>query len=526
MYIDIEILRKQLPDYECNVYLHDYSLCLECLERLEGAFLPYDQHTLYLAKDISLLEKLQPVEYMNILVMNPGCEDLSALSEINEKPVNILDVHNDASHLSDIFSLLRTFLDVQLSKGLVGESLLDILYSERGIQAMIDEISPAFNNPVYLFDSGFNLVACNFDVAKKHPMGEKIIENMGFTDAEYKVINAHGHIHERLKKTEMPIKVFHKETGYEQLLCAIDTRKDMGHLVIDAVNRPLNDADSRLLYMLKTGIYQQLQKNEFIRNNTGYPYEYYLRDLLDEKITIRPKNEKGSRSYVDAEFSQNKYCMVVEASRSNDTLNTYALRSKIELLSPGTKTLIYNGQVIAVFSFSKNLYMTKQILAKIRALCARDQIFAGLSNVFTEITAFRGYYQQALRAIEIGSSLKNEPDLYVYKDYYMQHMANLFTSRESYITYCDPRLKILLEYDFEHDSELAYTLYEYLVHERRSQDTADFLGIHRNTLSKRFKTIDTLVQINYEDYQERHYLILSYELYKLNYQPDVFKKMY
>ena len=523
MYIDLKVIQDLLKEYKSNIYLHDFSLCLDYPERLAGAMQPYFQHTLYLTDDPEELNEVEPIEYLNLLVLNPKKKDLSSYYQWKGMPINILDLHAPAEDFKDIYVKVRHFFDQEIAKGLAGEFILDTLYSERGIQTMVEELAPAFNNPVYFFDSGFNLVACNYENAEKTERGKRLIENGGFIDEDYKIINAYGHFHEKLKKTEKPIRVFRKEVGHELLLCSIDTRKDMGHLVIDAVNTPLKEADYNLLYMLKTGIYQQMQKDEFIRNNTGYPYEYFLRDLLNEKLAA-PIHQSEHFSYLNSEFDYNKYCMVIEASRGNDTLNLFSLKSKVELLFPGTKTIVYNGQVVAVFSFPKNRFPGKKETDKIQALCEREQVFAGLSNVFTDITDFRNYYMQALRAIEIGASLKNVACLYIYKDYYMQHIANIFTNKESYITYCDPRLKILLEYDLEHDSELAFTLYTYLIKERRSQDAADTLGIHRNTLSKRFKTIDSLVQIDYENYQERHYLILSYELYQLNYQPEVYKK--
>ncbi|MBR2754406.1 MAG: helix-turn-helix domain-containing protein [Lachnospiraceae bacterium] len=519
MYIDMEILRQQLGEYECTVYMHDYTLCLDMIENLNGAIMPYFQHTLYLADSPKRLKDLKPVEYMNILVMNPQKKDLSGYTHYGDIPVNILDVHAPAGKLAEIANILRSYFDDQLSTGLFGDSLINILFHEQGIQAMIDKIAPAFNNPVYLFDSGFNLLACNYEEAEKTPMGKKIIEAMGFTDEEYKLINAHGHIHERVKKQETPLRVFHKEIGYEQVICTISTKKDMGHLVIDGVNRPITDSDIRLLYMLKMGISQQMQKNEFIRNNSGYPYEYLLRDLLDEKIGSSA-NQSGRFNYVNHEFSKNKYCMVIEAARTNDTLNLSSLRSKFESLLVGTKTLHYNGQIIVIFSFPDKKYLGEKEFKLINALCVRENLFAGLSNVFTDIIQFRGYYEQSLRAIEIGAAIKNTAGLYAYKDYYLQHMANTFTSKESFITYCHPKLKTLLEHDQKNDTELAYTLYLYLVHERRSQEAADALNIHRNTLSYRLKMIDSLVDIDYEDYKERQYIILSYELFKLNYQPD------
>ena len=269
-------------------------------------------------------------------------------------------------------------------------------------------------------------------------------------------------------------------------------------------------------------IYQQMQKNEFIRDNSGYPYEYFLRDLLNEKIVSSAKNSERL-NYVNSEFAVHKYCMIIESARSKDALNTYSLRSKFESLFSGTKTLVFNGQIIVIFSFPKNKLMEKKEYTIVSALCARENLFAGLSNVFTDILDFRSYYNQALRAIEIGSALKNTAGLYPYKEYYLQHLANTFSGKESYITYCDPKLKTLLDYDHKKETELAATLYQYLTHERRSQEAADALGIHRNTLSYRLKIIDSLVSVDYESYKERQYLILSYEMYKLNYHPDIYR---
>jgi len=63
-----------------------------------------------------------------------------------------------------------------------------------------------------------------------------------------------------------------------------------------------------------------------------------------------------------------------------------------------------------------------------------------------------------------------------------------------------------------HDSELAYTLYMYLIHERNLAAAAEAMHMHRNSLVYRIKKINTLINDNYESYRERQYLILSYEI--------------
>ena len=94
----------------------------------------------------------------------------------------------------------------------------------------------------------------------------------------------------------------------------------------------------------------------------------------------------------------------------------------------------------------------------------------------------------------------------------MEHMAHIFFQKESPEIYCHPKMKYLMDYDIEHDSQLAYSLYMYLIYERNSAAASEAMFVHRNTLNYRLTKIDSLVQINYQDPQERQYLVLSYEI--------------
>ena len=80
---------------------------------------------------------------------------------------------------------------------------------------------------------------------------------MGLTEEDFRLINKRR-IHEKIEKSDKPVIVYHEEIGCEQMLCSIDTRKDIGHIVINAVNRPFNEMDIQLMTMLKEGLYQQM----------------------------------------------------------------------------------------------------------------------------------------------------------------------------------------------------------------------------------------------------------------------------
>lgn len=77
-------------------------------------------------------------------------------------------------------------------------------------------------------------------------------------------------------------------------------------------------------------------------------------------------------------------------------------------------------------------------------------------------------------------------------------------------------MRILLDYDSKHNSELANSFYMYLVHERNISATAEAMLVHRSTLIYRLKKIYSLLGVSdekaFDNYLERMYMILSYEM--------------
>ena len=65
------------------------------------------------------------------------------------------------------------------------------------------------------------------------------------------MVSRQNNIHERVKRSELPIRAFNEELGYEQLYCSINASKDLGHIVVSAINKPLEPIDTEFLLILK-----------------------------------------------------------------------------------------------------------------------------------------------------------------------------------------------------------------------------------------------------------------------------------
>lgn len=483
MFIGTKEIAKLLSGYDVRLICGDESACLTGFQFLDSAPAPFSDHILYLA------EKLPPSGQPNYLLLLP------------EKKKN------------EICTVLQNYFLQCSGDALFTDTLFQILTSGGSVQDMTDRAFLAMQNPIYVFDAGFNLVAAatDGDALSQDEYSRRIIENQGFSAEDYQMASRDRNLHKRVLRSNSPIESFNKTLGFSQLLCAVNPDRDLGHIVVNAVRHPFTVADRRFLQTFRMALKEKYQKDEFLRQNQGTSIEYYLKDLLDGKI-VTAKRYRDRMDFFKEEFSCNLYCLVVEVARSSSATSARHVCQLFSFLFPRTILLVHNGQVIILLRIPKDRELSKREYDTARKLCIDNGLFAGLSNRFSKILHFQDYWRQALRAIELGIETTNSPELFRYQDYYLHHLANLFLQKESASIYCHPALKCLDSYDAENHSELANTLYVWLKCERNSSLAAAQLDVHRNTMLFRLKQINELVSLDFGDYQERQYLLLSFEL--------------
>lgn len=509
MYIGLKNIQYLFSSFSNLLTNSDGIHCLTGWTKLTSAPGPYTDHLLYACEYSDALEAFPFTKDMHVLCIIKEGTDLSAAAEKFPAYLSLLLIENP--HSETVYTQLQQYFNMQCGVGLFGQTLLEFLAFEDGLQSAIEYSFNVFRNPVFVFDTNFNLIAATWEAIKNLNIQDAVVINKRFSNQDFKMASRQNNIHDKVRKSEIPIKAYNEELGYEQLYCSINTQKNLGHIVVSAANKPLEPIDTEFLLILKKYVDQQLKKDAFVRTSRGFNYEYFLKDLLDKRIAT-DRSYLSRMNYVDTEFSGNMYCMVVETARSASTINTTHVRNMIESRFPNSRTIVYNGQIIAILSITTNQLMPREYLHAAQKLCAENGLYAGLSNCFQDIMKFEEFYSQGLRAIELGTCENDAPNLFWYWDYYLEHVKNIFTQTESPETFCHPKMKFLMDYDKKHHSELAYTLYMYLTHERNLAAASEAMNMHRSSLVYRFKRIDALLGDDFDDYRERMYMILSYEM--------------
>ena len=504
---NIQVLFSHLPNFLTN---SNRLLYLTGWKTLDSKNIPYATHSLHVCEYSNILDDINYSEGINILCIVDQKTDFEMILKKIPEQNNLLLIKHD--NPMEIYQELENYFNIQNGISMFGHTLLDFLSFENDLQSAIDYSFTVFGNPIFLFDTNYNLVAATWDAINDLNINDQVVTNKRFSPQDFKMANRQNNIHNKVRKSEIPIKSFNEELGYEQIYCAINTKKDLGHIVVSSVNKPFEPLDSELLLILKKYVDLQLKSDSFVRNAKGFNYEFFLKDLLDKKIASS-QGFLSQLNYVKNEFSGNMYCMVIETARSISLVNNLHIRSVIESRFPFSKSIVYNDQIITIISVKSNQLLSNEYIVEAQRICTENDLYAGLSNCFQNIIDLLEYYSQALRAIELGTYEKNEPNLFLYQNYSLNHIKNIFTQKESPKTFCHPKIKFLMDYDKIHNSELAYTLYMYLVNERNLVATSEAMNMHRTSLVYRFKKINSLIDDDFDDYKERMYMILSYELF-------------
>lgn len=509
MYVGLKNIRSLFKDYKTHLTDSDGIHCLTGWNHLQNAPTPYASYLLYVCRSDIDLEAIDFSEHMHILCIIPPGTDYQEIAGRFPDIVSLLLIESEDPDA--IYTGLQEYFNRQCGVGMFGQTLLEFLAFEDGLQSSIDHAYHVFRNPVFVFDTNYNLIAATWDAIKELGINDPVVSEKRFSEGDFKMANRDHNIHSKVLKSEIPIIAYNKDLGYDQMYCAINTQKNLGHIVVSAVNKPFEPIDKEFMLILKKYVDQQMKKDSFIRGAKGFNYEYFLRDLLDEKIN-GGSGSTAHMKFTEITFTGNMYCMVIETARSADMVNINHIRNITESRFPYSKTLVYNDQIVVIISLPSNQLLSGEYLKIGKTLCLENGLFAGISNCFQDIMELREYYAQALRAIEYGVEENTEPSLYPYWNYYLQHVISMFRQKESATTFCHPKMKFLLDYDKSHNSELAYTLYMYLIHERNLAAAAEAMDMHRTSLVYRFKKISSLIDDDFDDYKERLYLILSYEM--------------
>lgn len=173
----------------------------------------------------------------------------------------------------------------------------------------------------------------------------------------------------------------------------------------------------------------------------------------------------------------------------------------------GIFALLYQGKW--VFLCNLDMLNYEDLTHSLCAIMEENNCCGASSIAFTQLDQLLTSYQQALTVVEHSPQVPGK--LYRCQDAALRMLVKI-VDEVTASTLTHPALAAIKAHDKAHKTEYYQTLFCFLKNERRHQQTAEELFIHRNTLFLRLEKLKEVWPLDLDDGEERLYLLFSFYL--------------
>ena len=422
---------------------------------------------------------------------------------------------HDYAYISEPVSadyLLNALIETTDSFHAFKYAVLDMLVRQNNIQDFINQISEKMDNPSYIVDSSFQVLA--IQQADEIPLISATFKHL--VERRYvpihtvvSLLNSDSWTHTAPSDL---VSLQHIPQFYRPFI-KFDIRFEnrlQGFFFIVAINHEIHPGELDYLRILEPYITKFFYRNMKSLSSKGNYYEYFFKDVI-------LGNLKDTRSIEeqlvpihwkpDDTFS----VLVCPVDLENEIINQ-TIFSRLMHIDDG-KPVIIEEKLYCVYRIPDHEEwnnLTRQ-LDKLFNQCRRH---AGISEPFSGFYNLNQYVYQAESALSLGTGKHPSQYFYLFQNYRMQHLIDICSKHMNLNMLCPMGLLKLELYDLRNDTQYSNTLYHYLKNERNVTLTSQQLHLHRNSLLYRINRINEITAFNLDDADLRFQLLLAFEIKK------------
>lgn len=398
--------------------------------------------------------------------------------------------------------------------------LYDSLFAENSIDGILSVAESYLNNPIFILDTSYRIITrSNLAKSENSSIETHNGENYLLSDT----INL-------MKETKCIDNIYKIATSFfhyddqNLIFCSIRINNvTIAYIGVLQSKRGFLDEDLELTNVLSKVLSLQLNKeNQFI-SDSGLDEEYYLMDLLANKID---NIDYVTNRLNSTNFSLNSNLLILSIpfkQKYNDYRHNFGLKELIKTfknLFGNCISTYYKDNIVFLLSSEYEHVIHDNTKEQLSDFLKLNNLLCGVSIVFTNLLHIQDYFNQSIYALKLSSHMKIYKSINYfedYSDYYLLYMAsNTNADNDLYklniITLVNPCIKKLIKYDEDNKTELLKTLKTYFECNRNANDTSGRLNIHRSTLFYRFNKIQSLLNISLDDSNNLFKLELSFKI--------------
>lgn len=455
----------------------------------------HDQY-LYLT-DQPLPESFHQLEKLSLVILNNHHKNLKTGRFWNV----IMIRQNDL--LWTVFEKIQKIFD---DYTLWNDELTEAILNRQPIQYWLDLSARVLDNPIALFDISFIMIAKSGDFPDQFndPIWEYVLhKGYGVVDSipqEYRNLSDLT-IKERKPMLVPPLC----EVGQPRILNAtlVQNQIPFAHLAMTNLVSEFTIGQLSLVYHIQQLLEVSLQIPKPDRN-VNNDICYLISQLLQKK-------------YVDPDlvqhfFSTRKwypedayYCMIFDlnSEQSLSTFNHQIYLNQLRDAWPHAYTLFSENKIVSIclckYGMNSPEAIEQMIMPKLKKLF----LCAGISLKQPSYELLADAMQQAETALQIGLKEAGDRQFFTFKEVYDEYIIQILGKDQDAYSLCHPIIRKMVKKQDQRSLELLNTLWVYLRNGKRVSLTAEQLFIHRNTLVNRLQSIEKLLEINFENADEK-----------------------
>lgn len=302
-------------------------------------------------------------------------------------------------------------------------TLLDALYSAKGIHYLCDVAYQVFGNPIIISDLSYKILSYSSEAHFDDPTVQFIIEN-GYIHSENITAMKRDNVIGRIPREDVPIysKKSEKETGWLFMNVKIEN-VHVATVALKEENRKFRKIDYELLWRFAQLVAIEMQKNDFYIINNNTLNHLLLTDIISGEL----KNTNTIfQRFEYLNWPMHKYfaIAVVDFQYQQKSENIVFVMQQIQQILQEKKMVIYEGKICILLSHNDYKHIIDVFNDDFKEYLNNNLLVCGVSNIYSTITDTPTFYKQASDAKTIGSNTNSNDHLFIYDDYLIDHVLH------------------------------------------------------------------------------------------------------
>jgi len=270
---------------------------------------------------------------------------------------------------------------------------------------------------------------------------------------------------------------------------------------------PFNPGDTHLMYAFSRVLELYINANKALYATISGLSGFF--SSLLEKGECTPENVKAIQHATRWSDGDEFILFCIETKTRQESPILGVLRDKLETLPLSGSTFIYSNRIVSILNLTQEGGY-HAVLNRMREAIPADAFVWGASHEFSGLERFISFYRQALLVLE-AAVRRNLNSLTMHEAAY-GFLAEWLGSIPEAPYAVHPDLYRLREHDRRNDTRYMQTLFEFLLCGGNYTDTANRLGLHRNSLIYRMSKIREIVAWPLDDAENKKLLLTSFLL--------------